>query len=54
MGKNWRGPKNGGHGGGGGGADLTSCRGLACVIGTSDTAREREASKELVNILNQV
>lgn len=45
MGKGWRGGKFGG--------DLTSARGSACVIGTCDTARERESSKELVNILNQ-
>lgn len=53
MGKNWRGGNGSGGGGGGGGADLTSVRGYGCVIGTCDMAREREANKELVNLLNQ-
>jgi hypothetical protein len=62
MGKNWkgrggggggRGGGGGGRGGGGGGsADLPSVRGFACVAGTCDGAREREANRELVNLLN--
>lgn len=52
MGKNWKGGKNqaaykgGQH-------DFASCRGHGVIIGTSDAARERETSKELVNLLNQ-
>lgn len=34
--------------------DLPSCKGLRMVLGTCDAAREREASKELVNLFNQV
>lgn len=34
--------------------DLPSCKGLSMVIGTCDAAREREASKELVNLFNQI
>lgn len=50
MGKNWRGGK-GGSKGGGGGNDFAACRGYGIVLGTCDAARERETSKELVNIL---
>jgi hypothetical protein len=53
MGKHWKGPRKGGHGGGAGGHDFSSCRGHGVVIGTCDAARERETSKELVNLLNQ-
>ena len=55
MGKNWKGGRTGGRGGGGGKGsnDLTSCRGHGFVLGTCDAAREREASKELVNLLTQ-
>ena len=34
-------------------ADLTSARGHSCVLATCDASREREASKELVNLLQQ-
>ena len=55
MGKNWRGHGGGGGGGKGGGGghgnDFSSCRGHAVVLGTCDAARERETSKELVNLL---
>lgn len=53
MGKNWKGHRGTGNkGGGGGGADLASVRGFACVAGTCDSAREREANRELCNLLN--
>jgi hypothetical protein len=53
MGKGWK--KNGGGGGGGGGkGDLSSLRGSGCIIATCDVAREREATKELTNLLTQV
>lgn len=52
MGKNWKGGRGGG--GGGGAADLGSCRGLGVVIGTCDAARERETSKELLNLFTQM
>jgi hypothetical protein len=32
---------------------LACCKGFAAVIGTCDAARERETSKELINLLNQ-
>lgn len=32
---------------------LGDCRGYGCVMGTCDAARERETSKELVNLLTQ-
>ena len=32
---------------------LGDCRGFGCVMGTCDAARERETSKELVNLLTQ-
>ena len=32
----------------------SSARGFASVIATCDAAREREATKELTNLLNQV
>jgi len=35
------------------GTKLSSARGHPCVIGTCDNAREREATKELMNLLNQ-
>ena len=60
MGKKWngnrrnkRGSYGGGGGGGGGYHDLTSCRGFSAVLCTCDVARERESSKELINILVQ-
>jgi hypothetical protein len=56
MGKNWKGGRGGGGRGGGGksgNGDMTSCRGCKCIMATCDPAREREASKELVNLLNQ-
>jgi len=36
-----------------GGNALANCRGFGCVMGTCDAARERETSKELVNLLTQ-
>lgn len=59
MGKNWKGPGGGGRGGrggrGGGGSsnDTSSCKGHGAIMGTCDAARERETSKEMVNLLNQ-
>ena len=57
MGKNWKGKNKyihgHGKGGGGGGNDLPSCRGMGIVVGSCDNAREREASKELVNLFNE-
>ena len=64
MGKNWRGGSGGGRGGGGRGGrgggrgggsnnDTSSCKGHGAIIGTCDAARERETSKEMVNLLNQ-
>jgi hypothetical protein len=53
MGKGWK--KSGGGGGGGGAkGDLSSLRGSGCIIATCDVAREREATKELTNLLTQV
>ena len=43
----------GGGGGGGGANDLQSCRGKSIVVGTCDAARERETTKEVVNLLLQ-
>ncbi len=63
MGKNWKGGRGGGGrggggggrgGGGGGGGDISSCKGLSAIIGTCDAARERETSKELVNLFSQI
>jgi hypothetical protein len=52
MGKNWKGPRN--HGGGKSfTSDIASCRGHAVVVATCDNLRGREASKELVNLLNE-
>ena len=33
--------------------DSASCKGYSVILGTCDAARERETSKELVNLLNQ-
>lgn len=52
MGKNW---KKGNYKAGASGHqsnDFSSCRGHGVVIGTCDAARERETSKELVNLLS--
>ena len=69
MGKNWKGGQGGsdrggrgrggrgdrgGRGGGAGGNDLGSCRGHGVVIGTCDAAREKETSKELVNLFTML
>ena len=51
MGKNWKGHK---YTPPGGSNDLSSCRGLGVVIASCDSAREREASKELVDLFNEV
>jgi len=55
MGKGW---KNNDRRGGGNSSkginDIGSAKGFPCVIGTCDGAREREATKELSNLLNQV
>lgn len=62
------GGRRGGGGGSSGGAtserpgygrqgahhDLSSCRGHSVILGTCDSARERETSKELVNLITQV
>ena len=53
MGKNWKRQPHQGGGGGGSSNDTNSCRGYAAIIGTCDAARERETSKEMVNLLNQ-
>lgn len=54
MGKNWKGGRGGGGGKGGSSSnDMPSCRGHKCIMATCDPAREREANKELVNLLNQ-
>lgn len=53
MGKNWRGNK-GGNGNSSSGSNLSSCRGYGVILGTCDSARERETSKELVNLFTQV
>lgn len=55
MGKNWRGGRQGGHGRGRGGPghDFASCRGHSLVLCSCDVVREREGSKELVNLLTQ-
>ena len=52
MGKNW----NGGRGGGaGGGSGLSKLRGsYGTILGTCDAGKERECSKELLNVFNQV
>jgi hypothetical protein len=49
MGKNWKAFHT--SGGGGSKNDFSSCRGFAVIMGTCDAAREREATKELINIL---
>lgn len=49
MGKGWK----GGGGGRDKGHDIASCKGFPVVMGTCDAARERETSKELVNLLNE-
>lgn len=48
MGKAWR----NGKGGDAKAHDVPSCKGYPVVMGTCDAARERETSKELVNLLN--
>lgn len=53
MGKNWRGSSGGGGGGGKGGGNLKG-KGHGSILGTCDAGRERECSKELVNIFSQV
>eukprot|EP01040_Poterioochromonas_malhamensis_P009214 gene9214-10002_t len=60
MGKSWKNKprKEGGGGGGGGGKkghfhhDFSSCRGFGIILGTSDAAKERETSRELVSLVN--
>ena len=52
MAKQWRGGFRGGHQSGSQN-DSSSCKGYGVIIGTCDAARERETSKELVNLLNQ-
>lgn len=51
MGKSWKVAKHGNKGGNNN--DMSSCRGHAVVLATCDTNREREGSKELVNLLLQ-
>eukprot|EP00981_Chlorochromonas_danica_P006616 scaffold1439_cov179-Ochromonas_danica.AAC.4 len=57
MGKKWQGNK-GKRGGGGesnkGGHDIPSCKGYPILMGTCDAAKERESSRELVNLLNDL
>lgn len=50
MGKNWKGKVNNNHNYQSN--DFASCRGYGVIIGTCDAAREREANKELLNILS--
>jgi hypothetical protein len=54
MGKNWRGGRGGGRGGGGGGGGSLKGNGNGSILGTCDAGRERECSKELVNVFSQV
>lgn len=51
MGKNWHGNR-GSKGGGHSSHDIPSCKGYPVIMGTCDAARERETSRELVNLLN--
>ena len=51
MGKNWRGGRGGGRGFGGQNT-IGSCRGHGIIMGTCDTAREREANKEMINLID--
>lgn len=57
MGKNWRshGDRNreAGRDSRPQHEDLNSIRGLGCIIATCDAAREKEANKELVNLVTQ-
>ncbi len=57
MGKNWRrhGDRNreAGRDNRPQHEDLNSIRGLGCIIATCDAAREKEANKELVNLVTQ-
>lgn len=52
MGKNWKGHKSRGDWKSFTN-DLASCRGHAVVVATCDNLRGREASKELINLLNE-
>jgi hypothetical protein len=60
MGKNWRGGKGGGRdgggkgGGGGGDNSFASCKGHGVILASCDTAREREANKEIINIVDMI
>lgn len=54
MGKGWKGSnsKQEGKKGGGFAHDFSSCRGFGVIIATCDGAKERETSRELVNLVN--
>ena len=55
MGKKWIKQNSGSRTGGAGGhshQDVSSCRGHGVILGTCDTARERETTVELVRLLN--
>ena len=56
MGKGWRNFKGKGGGGGGTGGfhnDLKSVQGHACILGTSDSTRVKEANKDMLNLVNE-
>ena len=56
MGKQWKSKsreERKGHSSRGQIHDFTSCRGHSLVICTCDVVREREGSKELINLLNE-
>mmetsp|Transcript_9048 Transcript_9048/g.13596 ORF Transcript_9048/g.13596 Transcript_9048/m.13596 type:complete len:307 (-) Transcript_9048:186-1106(-) len=49
MGKGWHGKPSGGKG-----PDVASARGHCSILATCDVAREKEATKEILNLLNQI
>jgi hypothetical protein len=46
--------KSGGGGGGGGGGNVDAAKGVAGVMVTCDSGKERNASREMLNWLNEV
>ena len=54
MGKNWRGGRGGGRSNNKSENTFTSCRGHGVILATCDSAREREANKEIVNLIDMV
>ena len=56
MGKNWRGPRKGGLARKNANSDnsIGSCKGHGVIMATCDAAREREANKEIVTLVDMI